>query len=67
MITLREVRDTDLPTFWEHLSDPAAQHVAADATSTSLRPMLRPARTPPAVRRVGTLQVVGAKDSQVDW
>ncbi|MFE9534624.1 hypothetical protein [Streptomyces sp. NPDC006691] len=49
MITLREVRDTDLPTFREHLSDPAAQHVAADATSTSLRPMLRPARTPPAV------------------
>lgn len=29
MITLREVRDSDLNTFWDHLSDPAAQHVAA--------------------------------------
>ncbi|MFB7741833.1 GNAT family N-acetyltransferase [Streptomyces sp. NPDC056132] len=29
MISLRELRDTDLPTLWEHLSDPAAQHVAA--------------------------------------
>lgn len=29
MISLRDVRDSDLPTFWEHLSDPAAQHVAA--------------------------------------
>ncbi|MFD7135600.1 hypothetical protein [Streptomyces sp. NPDC059894] len=29
MISLREVRDSDLPVFWEHLSDPAAQHVAA--------------------------------------
>ncbi|MFJ6795012.1 GNAT family N-acetyltransferase [Streptomyces sp. NPDC091268] len=29
MITLREVRDSDLPVFWEHLSDPEAQQVAA--------------------------------------
>lgn len=29
MISLREVRDSDLPAFWEHLSDPAAQQVAA--------------------------------------
>lgn len=29
MISLREVRDSDLDIFWEHLSDPAAQHVAA--------------------------------------
>ncbi|MFB8442312.1 GNAT family N-acetyltransferase [Streptomyces niveus] len=29
MISLREVRDSDLDTFWGHLSDPAAQHVAA--------------------------------------
>ncbi|WP_333768373.1 GNAT family N-acetyltransferase [Streptomyces sp. IBSBF 2435] len=29
MISLREVRDTDLPVFWDHLSDPAAQHMAA--------------------------------------
>ncbi|MFB6978140.1 GNAT family N-acetyltransferase [Streptomyces scopuliridis] len=29
MISLREVRDSDLPVFWEHLSDPASQHVAA--------------------------------------
>ncbi|MFE2944158.1 GNAT family N-acetyltransferase [Streptomyces sp. NPDC059255] len=29
MISLREVLDSDLPTFWEHLSDPEAQHVAA--------------------------------------
>ncbi|MFG1808769.1 GNAT family N-acetyltransferase [Streptomyces sp. NPDC049040] len=29
MISLRDVRDSDLPIFWEHLSDPAAQHVAA--------------------------------------
>ncbi|MFC8075090.1 GNAT family N-acetyltransferase [Streptomyces sp. NPDC057307] len=29
MISLREVRDSDLNIFWEHLSDPAAQHVAA--------------------------------------
>lgn len=29
MISLRDVRDSDLATFWEHLSDPAAQHVAA--------------------------------------
>ncbi|MFD0343210.1 GNAT family N-acetyltransferase [Streptomyces sp. NPDC127117] len=29
MIHLREVRDSDLPTFREHLSDPAAQRVAA--------------------------------------
>uniref|UniRef100_A0AAU2K3Q9 GNAT family N-acetyltransferase n=1 Tax=Streptomyces sp. NBC_00049 TaxID=2903617 RepID=A0AAU2K3Q9_9ACTN len=29
MISLREVHDSDLPFFWEHLSDPAAQHVAA--------------------------------------
>lgn len=29
MISLREVRDSDLNTFWDHLSDPAAQHVAA--------------------------------------
>ncbi|MFI6054388.1 GNAT family N-acetyltransferase [Streptomyces violascens] len=28
-ITLREVRDGDLPVFWEHLSDPKAQQVAA--------------------------------------
>ncbi|MCX5558493.1 GNAT family N-acetyltransferase [Streptomyces sp. NBC_00038] len=29
MISLREVRDSDLSTFWEHLSDPAAQQLAA--------------------------------------
>lgn len=29
MITLRDIHDSDLPVFWEHLSDPAAQHVAA--------------------------------------
>lgn len=29
MISLREVRDSDLSTFWEHLSDPTAQQVAA--------------------------------------
>ncbi|WP_405614497.1 GNAT family N-acetyltransferase [Streptomyces sp. NBC_01508] len=29
MIRLREVRDSDLPAFWDHLSDPAARHVAA--------------------------------------
>ncbi|WP_200935495.1 GNAT family N-acetyltransferase [Aeromicrobium sp. Root344] len=29
MISLREVVDSDLPTFWEHLTDPAAQYVAA--------------------------------------
>ncbi|GLV91017.1 N-acetyltransferase [Streptomyces lavendulae subsp. lavendulae] len=29
MISLREVRDSDLPAFWEQLSDPAAQQVAA--------------------------------------
>ncbi|MFE2292848.1 GNAT family N-acetyltransferase [Streptomyces sp. NPDC059452] len=29
MISLREVLDSDLPTFWEHLSDPEAQYVAA--------------------------------------
>lgn len=29
MISLREVLDSDLPAFWEHLSDPEAQHVAA--------------------------------------
>ncbi|WP_329379994.1 GNAT family N-acetyltransferase [Streptomyces sp. NBC_01351] len=29
MISLREVIDSDLPIFWEHLSDPEAQHVAA--------------------------------------
>jgi RimJ/RimL family protein N-acetyltransferase len=28
MISLREVRDSDLPAFWEQLSDPAAQHMA---------------------------------------
>lgn len=29
MISLRHVRDSDLPVFWTHLSDPAARHVAA--------------------------------------
>ncbi|MFC9583568.1 GNAT family N-acetyltransferase [Streptomyces yangpuensis] len=29
MISLRDVRDSDLPAFWEQLSDPAARHVAA--------------------------------------
>ncbi|MFJ6782676.1 GNAT family N-acetyltransferase [Streptomyces yangpuensis] len=29
MISLRDVRDSDLPVFWEQLSDPAARHVAA--------------------------------------
>ncbi|MFD4700291.1 GNAT family N-acetyltransferase [Streptomyces niveus] len=29
MTSLREVRDSDLDIFWGHLSDPAAQHVAA--------------------------------------
>lgn len=29
MITLREMRDSDLPALWEHLSDPEAQHMAA--------------------------------------
>ncbi|UWE12774.1 GNAT family N-acetyltransferase [Actinacidiphila bryophytorum] len=29
MIELREIRDSDLPVFWEHFSDPVAQHVAA--------------------------------------
>lgn len=28
-ITLREVRDSDLPFFWRHLSDPEAQQIAA--------------------------------------
>jgi RimJ/RimL family protein N-acetyltransferase len=29
MISLREVHDSDLAVFWGHLSDPAAQHMAA--------------------------------------
>ncbi|WP_200307982.1 GNAT family N-acetyltransferase [Streptomyces adelaidensis] len=29
MISLREVRDSDLPVYWAHLSDPEAQRVAA--------------------------------------
>lgn len=29
MISLREVRDSDLPFFWAQLTDPAAQHMAA--------------------------------------
>jgi RimJ/RimL family protein N-acetyltransferase len=29
MISLREVHDSDLPVFWEHLSDPESQHMAA--------------------------------------
>lgn len=28
-ISLREVRDSDLPFFWRHVSDPEAQQVAA--------------------------------------
>jgi RimJ/RimL family protein N-acetyltransferase len=28
-VSLREVRDGDLPFFWEHLSDPEAQRIAA--------------------------------------
>jgi RimJ/RimL family protein N-acetyltransferase len=29
MVQLREIQDADLPVFWDHLSDPAAQHMAA--------------------------------------
>jgi RimJ/RimL family protein N-acetyltransferase len=29
MISLRDIHDSDLAVFWVHLSDPAAQHVAA--------------------------------------